>query len=69
MPGKYKVSPMSQNSRYFLRRQRLDFTETVPSDVDKEYQQNSLRTHRRPHEDPIELREDDRVKDRARTEP
>ncbi len=59
---------MSQNSRFFLRRQRLDFTEHVPSDVDKEYQQSSLKSHERPHEDPIELRRDDRVKDRARTE-
>ena len=59
---------MSQNSRYFLRRQRLDHTEHVKSDVDKEYQPNKLRSHTRPHEKPIELRQDDRVKDRARTE-
>lgn len=59
---------MGQSSRQFLRRQRLDFTEHVKSDVDKEYGQNELRSHDRPHEQPIELRKDDRVKDRARTE-
>jgi len=59
---------MSQNSRFTLRRQRLDFTEHVKSDVDKEYDPNSLHSHKRPHEKPIELRKDDRVKDRARTE-
>ena len=60
---------MSQNSRFFLRRQRLDHTEHIPSDVDKQYQEGKLRSHERPHQEPIELRKDDRVKDRARTEP
>lgn len=59
---------MSQNSRRFLRRQRLDHTEHVLSDVDKEYRPDKLHSHNRPHEQPIELRKDDRTKDRARTE-
>ena len=59
---------MTQSSRFFLRRQRLDHTEKVKSDVTKEYGPNELYSHRRPPEKPIELRKDDRVEDRARTE-
>jgi len=59
---------MSKSSRFHLRRHKLDHTEHVKSDVDKEHAPRALHSHDRPHEQPVELRKADTVKDRARTE-
>jgi len=59
---------MSQNSRYFLRRQRLDHTESTANNKKKEFGTHTLKSHSRPLPTPLDIRPDDRVLDRARTE-